>query len=73
MAIGKSVLEEGARIPVNLASRDELMRLPGIGETLALRIIEGRPYKEAAELMAVERLAENTIEKISPFLDFSFP
>ena len=73
MAIGKSVLEEGARIPVNLASSDELMRLPGIGETLALRIIEGRPYKEAAELMAVERLAENTIEKISPFLDFSFP
>ncbi len=47
----------------NTAPRDELMSLQGIGETLAIRIIENRPYKSADDLLAVERLSESVLAK----------
>lgn len=66
----RPVLEEGTYINPNIAARDELMRLPGIGETMALRIIEGRPYENAEGLLRVPGIGEATLKRISPFLQF---
>jgi len=44
------------------------MKLPGVGETLANRIIEGRPYQSVEDLMQVSGIGANTLEKIRPHL-----
>jgi len=44
-------LKEGEKIHINKASRDELMKLPGVGEATANRIIEKRPYKKPEDLL----------------------
>ena len=59
------------RINPNTAARDQLMKIPGIGEVTANRIIGGRPYKEAADLLNVEGLGPKTLKLIQPYLDFS--
>ena len=40
-------------LDINTAARDELMRIPGIGEHFANAIIEHRPYRKLEELMRV--------------------
>jgi competence protein ComEA len=55
----------------NSASRDDLMALPGIGEVMALRIIEGRPYSSAKDLLRVPGIGQKTLEKLWPYLTFS--
>jgi DNA uptake protein ComE-like DNA-binding protein len=48
----KDKLEASGEAPVNVnvASRDALIALPGIGEARADAIIKGRPFKDVAEL-----------------------
>lgn len=73
LAAGHAPLADDFRINPNLAARDELMKLPRIGETLANRIIETRdekPFHTAEVLMCVPGIKENTLEKIRPYLDF---
>lgn len=59
---GSELLALGVKIDVNSASADELEALPGIGPTLARRIVEARPYQSVADLdrvpgVGVARLA----------------
>ena len=64
---------ERASVNPNTASKLELMRLPGVGEVLAMRIIEARErgaYQTPADLLRVGGIGKHTAEKISPYLSF---
>jgi competence protein ComEA len=55
-----------APIDINRASPEELARLPGIGPTLAKRIVEGRPFASVADLRRVKGIGAKTLEKLRP-------
>lgn len=61
----------GYKIDPNSAARDELLSLPGIGESLALRIIEERPYRSLDDLVRVPGIGPKTLEQIREYLELS--
>lgn len=69
LATGDLKIRDGEKVDPNEAARDRLMQLPGVGETLANRIIEGRPYETPEELMRVSGIGRKTFEEILPFLE----
>jgi len=60
------------QVDLNSATWQELVLLPGIGETLAMRIIESRmdegPFSEAADLLRVRGIGPATFERLQPYL-----
>jgi competence protein ComEA len=50
------------RVDVNSADVKTLETLPGIGPTIADRIVAGRPYKNAEELSKVKGLSKSKVE-----------
>lgn len=48
----------GEPLDPNTASVDQITLLPGIGEVLAERIVEGRPYKSVDDLRRVPGIGE---------------
>lgn len=55
-----------AKLDVNSATADELMKIRGIGPVLAQRIIEARPLESADALRKVKGIGAKTYEKIRP-------
>jgi competence protein ComEA len=68
VALGNGELPAGFTVEINSAPRSELTRLPGIGETLANRIIEKRPYARLTDLLEVEGIGPATYRKLKPLL-----
>ena len=63
-----ATLGSNEKIDLNSAPRDEIMQLPGIGETIANRIIERRPYKSIDSLIEVHGIGRIRLKKIRPRL-----
>ena len=59
-----SAICSDTQIDINTASKEELESLSGIGEILAGRIIEMRPFDSLDGLIEVERIGEITLQKI---------
>lgn len=58
------IIEESHRVSINNGSPEEIDSLPGIGKTLAQKIIEGRPYDQTTDLVHRKVLTENQYSKI---------
>lgn len=60
------------RVDVNQSSWPELAQLPGIGETLARRIVESRerdgPFEKPQDLQRVHGLGPKSLSRIRRFL-----
>ncbi len=60
------------QVDINTANRPELIQLPGIGDTLAQRIIETRqttgPFVELDDLRKVKGIGPKIMERIRPYL-----
>jgi DNA uptake protein ComE-like DNA-binding protein len=61
----------GEPIDPNTATVDEIMLLPGVGEVLAERIVEGRPYKSIADLRRVPGVGEKVFARIEDSLQIA--
>jgi competence protein ComEA len=59
-----------AKVDVNSASVETLETLPGIGPTLADRIVAGRPYKNADELANVKGLSKSKVDAFQDQITF---
>jgi DNA uptake protein ComE-like DNA-binding protein len=49
------------------------MRLPQVGETLASRIIERRPYRRLTDLLEVDGIGPSTYRALKPMLRLDPP
>jgi DNA uptake protein ComE-like DNA-binding protein len=61
----------GQPIDPNTATVDEIMLLPGVGEVLAERIVEGRPYKTIDDLRRVPGVGEKVFARLKDSLQIS--
>ena len=48
----KTAKHHYAKIDINAASKEDLMKLPGVGDATAEKIIAGRPFKSKSELVS---------------------
>lgn len=56
---------------INEADLEALQQLPGIGESLAERIIEGRPYQDVEDLRDIKGLGQSKFEGIKRSVEVS--
>lgn len=68
-------LNNGQLININTASHSQLMRIPGIGKTLAERIVEYRNkegrFENTEQLTKVKGINNNKLSKILPYIILS--
>ena len=64
-------------VDLNLASRDDLERLPGVGPGLAARIVQARerdgPFGSVDDLRRIRGVGRATLERLRPLLAVNTP
>lgn len=76
IAKARNTQERDFKIDPNQATKEELIKLEGIGDTLADRIIQERrkaPFLKAEDLLKVKGLTNKTLVKIRQHLVFTKP
>lgn len=61
----KAAPKHRVMIDINSASKEDLMKLPGIGEKTAEKIIDGRPYTSKVQLRSKKIVTRAEYAKIS--------
>lgn len=64
----ESTTESGVKVNINIATITELDNLPGIGLTIANKIISGRPYQNIEELKARKIVGNAVFEQIKDLI-----
>lgn len=57
-----------ALVDINSATKEQLMKLPGIGEAYSDKILKGRPYKGKNELVSKNIVPKPTYDKIKDLI-----
>ena len=57
-----------ASVDINSASKDELMKISGMTEDMAEKIVQGRPYKSRAQLSSKAILTKEEYAKVRAHL-----
>jgi hypothetical protein len=64
----KPVQAAAEKLDINSATKEQLMKLPGIGEAFSQKIIDGRPYKAKNELTQKKIVPEATYARITDLI-----
>ena len=62
--------EKRLKMNPNVADESTLQELPGIGPSLAKRIVDSRPFYKLDDLKNVRGIGESVFEDIAPMLVF---
>ena len=57
------------KVDPNVADLDTLRQLPGVGATLAERILNARPFESVSDLSRVEGIGESLLENLRPYVE----
>jgi competence protein ComEA len=60
----KTAAKSSTLIDINSASKEQLGALPGVGDAIAQKIVEGRPYRTKRDLLFRKILPKSTYDKI---------
>ncbi|HZV33237.1 MAG TPA: helix-hairpin-helix domain-containing protein [Verrucomicrobiae bacterium] len=61
---------KAAKVDINSADKSTLETLPGIGPTMAQNIIDGRPYRNAADLQKVSGMTKSKLNALKKDITF---
>jgi hypothetical protein len=62
--------EETVVVNPNSADIETLMTLPGVGESMAQRILDARPFTSGEDMLRINGLGPTTLARMAPFLTF---
>jgi len=65
--------EELLKVDPNTADEEALKNLPGIGSSLAQKIIASRPFSGMEDLQKIRGLGKVSLERLKPYLSFAEP